>query len=179
MGQYTLEPFLSEEQITIKIKELAEKINKDFQGEDVLLVGLLRGSYMFLSDLSKYIKVNTFIDFMMLSSYGNNNVTSYTVKVLKDLEEDIYQKNVILVEDIVDTGHTLAKVINLLQTREPKTLSICTLLDKRERREIPIRVKYIGFVIPDKFIVGYGLDYQQKHRNLLEISIVNFIKEEK
>lgn len=172
MFKYSIKPLISKEEIHSKVKELSDKINKDYYNEDVLLVGLLRGSVIFLSDLARELNLNATIDFMTVSSYGNNTKTSRDVRILKDLDEDIMGRNVIVVEDIIDTGHTLKKVLEILKTRDPKTIKIATLLDKPERREVDINVDYVGFKIPDEFVVGYGIDYAQKHRTLPFIGVV-------
>ena len=164
MFKYRVDTLISREDIAIRVKELANEINKDFEGEEVLFVGLLRGSVVFLADLVREIEVEATMDFMTVSSYGNSTESSRDVKIIKDLEEDIRGRNVIIVEDIVDTGLTLRKVEDILMTREPKKLKIVTLLDKPERREVEIDVEYIGFKIQDDFVVGYGIDFAQKHR---------------
>ena len=172
MFKYAIDTLISKEKISEKVKELAEKIDNDFAGEEILLIGLLRGSVIFLSDLARELKTEATIDFMVVSSYGNKMESSRDVKILKDLEEDIQGRNVIIVEDIIDTGNTLQKVRQILETREPKKIKICTLLDKPERREVEISVDYIGFQIPDEFVVGYGIDFAQKHRTLPYVGIV-------
>jgi len=164
---YTIEELLSRETIAEKVSELGKKIERDFKNaEDIILVGLLRGSTIFLADLVREINLDAKLDFMVASSYGNAMDSSREVKILKDLEEDIHGKNVIIIEDIIDTGYTLEKVREILLLREPESLAICTLLDKPERREVDVPVDYIGFQIPDVFVIGYGIDYAQKHRNL-------------
>ena len=172
MFKYSIDTLISEKKIHEKVKELAREIDGDFEGEEILLIGLLRGSVIFLSDLARELKTEATIDFMVVSSYGNKMESSRDVKILKDLEEDIKGRNVIIVEDIIDTGNTLQKVQQILQTREPKNIKICTLLDKPERREVEISVDYTGFQIPDEFVVGYGIDFAQKHRTLPYIGIV-------
>lgn len=163
---YMIEKLISEEEISKRIIELANEINNDYHNEDLILVGLLKGSVIFLSDLSRKLTLNCKLDFMIISSYGNNMESSKDVRLLKDLDESIKNKNVLIVEDIIDTGYTLKKVIELLETREPKSLKICTLLDKPEKREVSVDVDYVGFKIPDEFVVGYGIDYAQNHRTL-------------
>ena len=172
MFKYSIDTLISEKKIHEKVKELAREIDRDFEGEEILLIGLLRGSVIFLSDLARELKTEATIDFMVVSSYGNKMESSRDVKILKDLEEDIKGRNVIIVEDIIDTGNTLQKVQQILQTREPKNIRICTLLDKPERREVEISVDYTGFQIPDEFVVGYGIDFAQKHRTLPYVGIV-------
>jgi len=165
--KYHIEVLIPEEEIKKKVRELGQQITKDYQNsEDVILVGLLRGSTIFLADLSREIDLEAKIDFMVVSSYGSAMESSREVKINKDLEEDIRGKDVIIVEDIIDTGYTLEKVRDYLLLKNPASFKICTLLDKPERREVPVEVDYVGFQIPDVFVVGYGIDYAQKHRNL-------------
>ncbi len=142
------------------------------------MVGLLRGSVVFLADLAREINLEAKIDFMVVSSYGDSMESSREVRINKDLEEDIRDKNVIIIEDIIDTGYTLDKVIDYLQLKSPSSLEICTLLDKPERREVAVDVKYVGFAIPDVFVIGYGIDYAQKHRNLPYIGKVVMMNNE-
>lgn len=163
---------LSEDQIKVKVYELAKQIERDFKGEELLVVGILKGASVFVSDLIRCIDLDVNIDFMSVSSYGNSTESSGTVKILKDLDVDIEGKNVLIVEDIIDSGLTLSNLVAALKTRNPKSLKLCTLLDKPERRKVDIKVDYIGFVIEDKFIVGYGIDYAEKYRNLPYIGIV-------
>lgn len=167
MMDYKIDEMISAEKIKIRVKELGTEIEKDYQGKgDIILVGLLRGSVVFLADLAREINLEAKIDFMVVSSYGNSMESSREVRINKDLEEDIKDKNVIIVEDIIDTGYTLEKVEEYLRLKSPSSLEICTLLDKPERREVSVSVKYVGFEIPDVFVIGYGIDYAQKHRNL-------------
>ncbi len=164
---YSIEELISAEKIAARISELAAEISKDYKGkEDIVLIGLLRGSVVFLADLARAIDLEAKMDFMVVSSYGNETVSSRDVRIDKDLAEDIRGLNVIIVEDIIDTGHTLSKVREMLLLREPASLTICTLLDKPDRRETEVPVNYIGFKIPDVFVIGYGIDYAQNHRNL-------------
>ena len=164
---YRIEELISQADIARRVKEMAAEIEKDYRGkEDIVLVGLLRGSVVFLADLAREIDLEAKMDFMVVSSYGNSTESSRDVRINKDLEEDIRGLNVIIVEDIIDTGHTLAKVREMLLLREPASLKICTLLDKPDRRESEVPVDYVGYQIPDVFVIGYGIDYAQKHRNL-------------
>ena len=173
MQKYSIKPYISEEDILKRVEELAEEIDKDFEGEDVLLIGLLRGSVVFLSDLCRKLKTADTLDFMVVSSYGNGMESSRNVKIIKDLEENVKDRNVLIVEDIIDTGNTLKKVKEIIETREPKKIKIVTLLDKPERREVDdIEVDYVGFKIPDEFVVGYGIDFAQKYRTLPYVGIV-------
>ncbi|MGL5737454.1 MAG: hypoxanthine phosphoribosyltransferase, partial [Plesiomonas shigelloides] len=137
-----------------------------------VLIGLLRGSFMFMADLARSIDLPQEVDFMTASSYGNSMNSNRDVRILKDLDDDINGKDVLIVEDIIDTGYTLSKVREILSLRSPKSLAICTLLDKPERREVEVPVEWVGFTIPDEFVVGYGIDYAQKYRNLSYIGKV-------
>ncbi len=164
---YRIETLIAEEAVKKRVEELGKQITRDYaEAEDIILVGLLRGSTIFLADLARKIELEAKIDFMVVSSYGNSMESSREVRIRKDLEEDIRSKNIIIVEDIIDTGYTLEKVRDYLLLKKPASLKICTLLDKPERREVPVAVDYVGFSIPDVFVIGYGIDYAQKHRNL-------------
>ncbi|CAM3225041.1 hypoxanthine phosphoribosyltransferase [Streptobacillus ratti] len=179
MMNYKIEVAITEEEIANKVDEIAKKISSDFEGQSLLLVGLLRGSAVFLADIARkidYNKVDLTLDFMNVSSYGNSMKSSREVRILKDLDEDVNNRHILIIEDIVDTGRTLSEVKKMLLMRNPKSLKICTLLDKPERREVEIDVDYIGFKIPDFFVVGYGIDYAQKHRTLPFIGKVVEIK---
>ena len=162
----------SQEEIEAKVIELAKQIEKDYKGQDLLLVGILKGASVFVADLMRKIDLNVNIDFMSVSSYGSGTVSSGTVKILKDLDVDIKDKNVLIVEDIIDSGITLRNLYDTLMTREPRSLKLCTLLNKPARKKVDVDVDYVGFVIEDKFIVGYGIDYDEKYRNLPYIAIV-------
>lgn len=166
---------LSENEIKQKVNELAQVIESEYEGQDILLVGILKGASVFVADLMRAIKLDVNIDFMSVSSYGSGTTSSGTVKILKDLDVDIDGKNVLIVEDIIDSGATLRNLYDTLMTRNPKSLRLCTLLDKPSRRKVNIDVDYVGFVIEDKFIVGYGIDYDEKYRNLPYIGIVEDI----
>mgnify|MGYP003290287570 CR=1 FL=1 len=163
---------ISEEDLKIKIKEMAEKISEAYKGEELVVVTVLKGGVMFSVDLMREIEVPVMIDFMSASSYGASSKSSGVVKIEKDLDMPIEGKNVLLVEDIIDSGRTLSYIADILRKRGPKSLEICTILDKPSRRVVDIDVKYIGFEIPDEFVVGYGLDYAQKHRNLPYVGIL-------
>lgn len=170
MKNYHIEPMISREEVRSRIQELAAEINhhyKQFQrSENLVVIGLLRGSFMFMADLVRLIDVPVEVDFMTASSYGSGTESSRDVKILKDLDGEIAGKDVLIVEDIIDTGFTLSKVRDILKLREPKSVAICTLLDKPSRREVEVPVEWVGFAIPDEFVVGYGIDYAQHHRNL-------------
>lgn len=162
----------SEEQVDARIAQLAAQISSDFEGEEIIAVGILRGGVYFCTELTKRITVPVIIDFIEASSYGAGTVSSGQVNITKDLIEDIEGKNVLIIEDIIDTGRTLSRLLENLKNRNPKTLRLCTLLDKPERRIVEVPVDYNGFQIPDQFVVGYGMDYAQKYRNLPYIGIV-------
>lgn len=157
---------IPEEEVDAKIKELGERISKDYAGKQVHLVCILKGSVFFTCELAKRITVPVMLDFIQVSSYGSGTVSSGNITIKKELDESIEGDNVIVVEDIIDSGNTLSRLIPILQARNPKVLKVCTLLDKPERREVDVKVDYNGFNIPDEFVVGYGLDYDQKYRNL-------------
>jgi hypoxanthine phosphoribosyltransferase len=160
-----------------RVRELAEEINKDFEGEDLLLICILRGALPFMVDLMRQISIPHAIDCMAISSYGAGKYTSDgNVRVTLDLQNNIQSKSVLLVEDIVDSGHTIAHVLELLKTRNPKSLKVCALLDKAERREAIVPIHYRGFVIPNKFVFGYGLDLDEYYRNLPFIGVVDLEK---
>ncbi len=167
-----LRVMISEEQVTKRIKELAEQISKDYEGKDIHLICILKGSVFFSCDLAKRLTIPVTIDFMSVSSYGNETVSSGRVRIVKDLDESIQGKHVLIIEDIIDSGRTLAYLMDLLGTRAPESLNICTLLDKPDRRVTDVEVKYVGFEIPDEFVVGYGLDYQQGYRNLPYVGVI-------
>jgi hypoxanthine phosphoribosyltransferase len=163
-------PLLTTRQIQAKVKELAQNISKDYVGKDILAVGILKGSFMFFSDIVRAIEVPLTLDFIVASSYVKSD-TSGEVKIHYDIREDISDKHVLLIDDIVDTGITLNQIRERILTRFPLSLKICTFLDKKERREVDIPLDYVGYVIPNQFVVGYGLDYDNKYRNLPYISI--------
>lgn len=163
---------LTEEQIKKRVKELADEITRDFPYGDTIFIGVLKGSVIFVSDLMRSMSVNVTMDFMAVSSYGMSSKTSGIVRILKDLDFDIEDRDVIIVEDIIDTGTTLKYLFEYLKARNPRSLKICCLLDKPERRNADIKADYVGFTIPDAFVVGYGLDYAEKFRNLPYIGIL-------
>lgn len=160
------EIMFSEQEIKEKVSEIGRKISDDYKNEDLVVIGVLKGANVFLSDLIRKITLPITIDFMAVSSYGLSTESSGVVKILKDLDFSIEGRNVLIVEDIIDTGLTLKYLYDNLSSRNPKSIKICSLLDKPERRKVDINVDYIGFEIPDKFIVGYGIDYAEKYRNL-------------
>jgi len=167
-----VEVLLTEEQIKKRVKELAEEISNDYQDKEPVLVSILKGSFMFLSDLLRNLKIQCTVDFVAISSYNGSTESTGVVRQLLDLRENPVNKDLLIVEDIVDTGITLNYLKKNLLTRNPRSLKICVLLDKKERRKDHIKIDYTGFVIPDKFVVGYGLDYQEKYRNLPYIGVI-------
>ena len=171
---FTVKEMISQETVENRIKEMAAQISKDYEGKSVHLVCILKGSVFFTCELAKYITVPVTIDFMQCSSYGADTKSSGIVKLAKDLDEPITGRDTIIIEDIIDSGRTLSHLLKLLSQRDPASLQLCTLLDKPDRRVVEVDVKYTGFEIPDKFVVGYGLDYDQKMRNLPYIGEVVF-----
>ena len=164
---YSVETLISEKDIKKRITELGEDINHFYKDtKKLLVVGLLRGSFVFIDDLARELKIPVEVDFMTASSYGNSMQSSNNIRILTDLNTDIKNLDVLLVEDIIDTGHTLNQVIKLLNNRKPKSLEVCCLLNKFSRRETDIESKWVGFDIPDEFVVGYGIDYAQDNRHL-------------
>lgn len=167
------EILFTEQQLKQRVAELGAAISRDYAGKDpVLLVSVLRGSYIFMADLSRAIDIPVQIDFMSVSSYGKGTSTSGQVEIKKDLSDSIEGVHVIVVEDILDSGNTLNYLLHVLSARHPASISLCTLLDKPERREKPITADYVGFTVPNAFIVGYGLDYAEKYRNLPYIGVL-------
>ena len=163
---------LGEEEVNKRINEVAEQINKDYAGKDIHLICILKGGVFFTCELAKRLTIPVSMDFMSVSSYGAGTVSSGVVKIIKDLDEPLEGKDVLIVEDIIDSGRTLYYLIDILKKRNPKSVHLCTLLDKPERRVKDVKVDYVGFNIPDEFVVGYGLDYAQKYRNLPFIGVV-------
>ena len=157
-----------------RIQQIAAKISKDYAGKQVHLVCVLKGGAFFMCELAKRISVPVSLDFMSVSSYGSDTKSSGVIRIVKDLDESLKDKDVIVVEDIVDSGRTLSYLLKMLQSRGPRSLALCTLLDKPERRVVDVNVNYTGFQIPDEFVVGYGLDYDQRYRNLPYIGVVKF-----
>ena len=166
---------ISKREIDKRVKELAKQISIDYKGKDLIVVGILKGSFIFLSDLIRKIKVPCIIDFMQLSSYGSNTISSTEVRIISELKTIIKGKDVLIVEDIIDSGLTMAFLSQYLNVRDPKSIKVCTLLNKKERRTIPFTPDYIGFDIPNEFVIGYGLDFDEKYRSLPYISKVEKI----
>lgn len=168
------EILISEDEIQQRIRELGEQISQDYQGQELILVCILRGGVLFLTDLMRHISVPHTLEFMAVSSYGvGARQSSGQPRINLDVNTDIRNRNVLIIEDIVDSGHTIRAVLDFLSTRQPKSLRVCTLLDKANRRETPVPVDYLGFSIPDKFVFGYGLDIDEYYRNLPFIGTVN------
>ena len=163
---------LSEEQLSQKIAELGEEISKDYQGKEIVAICVLKGAILFMADLARAVKVPMALDFMAVSSYGNGTSSSGTVRILKDLDNSIEGKHVLVVEDIIDSGVTLKYLLKNLKSRKPASIKLCTLLNKPERRRVEVDIDYCGFTVPDYFLVGYGLDYAEKYRNLPFIGIL-------
>lgn len=173
---YAIDPFISAKAIAARVEALGAEITRHYHDSDrLVVVGLLRGSFMFVADLVREIGLPVEVDFLEASSYGNATTSSKEVRILKDLRGEIGGRDVLVVEDIVDSGHTISHVKRLLESRSPKRLEVCALLDKPSRREVPIRATWTGFEIPDEFVVGYGLDFAQRHRNLPHIGKVRFL----
>ena len=165
---------ISEEAVAKKIAEMGAQISKDYEGDSVYLLCILKGGVFFTTELAKHITVPVNIDFMSVSSYGGETTSSGIVRIVKDLDTPTEGKNVLIAEDIIDTGRTLAYLMEHLKQRKPKSLKLCTLLDKPERRVSDVKVDYTGFEIPDEFAVGYGLDYDQRYRNLPYVGVIEF-----
>lgn len=163
---------ISKDELSQRVKELGAQITKDFEGEEVIVVGVLKGSVLFMTDLIREIDLPMDIDFMVVSSYEGSTVSSGNVKIIKDVNIDVAGKNVIIVEDIIDSGRTMHSLKELFEVRDCKVFKICTLLDKKERRKIEIDADYVGFDVPNEFVVGYGLDYDGKYRNLEDIGVL-------
>lgn len=165
---------LAEEEVDRRIQEIGDQISKDYEGKQVHLICVLKGGAFFMCELAKRITVPVSLDFMSVSSYGSSTKSSGVVRIVKDLDEPLKDKDVLVVEDIVDSGRTLSYLLDMLKDRGPKSVKLCTLLDKPERRVVDVHVDYTCFQIPDEFVVGYGLDYDQRYRNLPYIGVVEF-----
>ena len=166
------EVLFSEEQLKNRVQEIARQITADYQGKEIMLISVLRGSFVFMADLCRAIDLPCTLDFMAVSSYGKGTKSSGQVQITKDPSEDITDRHIIVVEDILYSGNTLSYLLKILENRHPASIRLCTLLDKPERRVKPVQVHYSGFTIPDAFVVGYGLDYAEKYRNLPYIGIL-------
>ena len=175
---YVIDQLISAKAIAARVEGLAREIGQFYAGTDKLVVvGLLRGSFVFIADLVRELDLPVEVDFIEVSSYGNSTESSREVRIMKDLRGEIEGRDVLVVEDIVDTGHTLARVLEFLRTRRPARLEACALLDKPSRREVEVKARWVGFEIPDEFVVGYGIDYAQRNRNLPHIGKVRFVSE--
>jgi len=175
--KYVIDEMISAKAIAARVEALAREISEFYAGSDKLVVvGLLRGSFVFIADLVRELDLPVEVDFLEVSSYGNATQSSREVRILKDLRSPIEGRDVLVVEDIVDTGHTLKRVLEMLRTRNPARLEACALLDKPSRREVDVKAKWVGFEIPDRFVVGYGIDYAQRNRNLPHIGAVRFVE---
>ncbi|MGA2903490.1 MAG: hypoxanthine phosphoribosyltransferase [Candidatus Korobacteraceae bacterium] len=163
---------ITRQQIAAKVAEMGARITADFAGEPVVLIGVLKGATIFLADLARHIQLDASFDFIAVSSYGNARQHSGEVRLVKDVDQSLEDRNVILVEDLLDTGLTLVYIKNLLQAHQPKSFKIAALLDKVSRRSQPIHADYVGFVIPDEFVVGYGLDFAERYRNLPDVWVL-------
>ena len=170
--EHVINILISQEKLTQRIRELAEQISRDYAGKEIHLICVLKGGAYFMTELSKYITIPVTIDFMAVSSYGSKTVSSGIVKIIKDHDEPNEGKNVLVVEDIVDTGFTLSYLLEMLRDRKPASLKLCAMLNKPDRRVREVKIDYLGFDIPDEFVVGYGLDYDQHYRNLPYIGVV-------
>ncbi len=168
---------IPEDKVDERIAQLGEQISQDYAGKQVHLIGILKGSIFFICELAKRITVPVTMDFMSVSSYGAGTKSSGVVKLIKDLDEPINGKDVLIVEDIIDSGRTLSYLLNNLSSRQPNSIRLCTMLDKPERREVEVEVDYQGFRIPDEFVIGYGLDYDQRYRNLPYIGVLSLNEE--
>ena len=168
----TIKVLISEEQVKERIKELGAEISKAYEGKSLHLICILKGSIFFTCELARYITVPVTIDFITVSSYGNGKTSTGKVSIIRDLTEGIQARDVLVIEDIVDTGRTLSYLMEMLKERKPASIKLCTLLDKPNRRTHPVDVEYVGFEVPDEFIVGWGLDYAQNYRNLPYIGIL-------
>jgi hypoxanthine phosphoribosyltransferase len=166
------EVLVSEERLQARVAELGAEISRDYEGRDLVMIGVLKGAVLFLSDLMRSITVPCEVDFMAVSSYGSKSDSSGVVRILKDLDAPIEDRDVLIVEDIIDSGLTLQYLLRNLRARNPRSLEVCSLLTKPERRRVELPIKYVGFEIPNRFAIGYGLDYAQRHRNLSYVAVL-------
>ncbi|WP_300328694.1 hypoxanthine phosphoribosyltransferase [Fusobacterium sp.] len=173
-----IDTLISKEELAVRVAELGKQIAKDYEGKDLVCVGLLKGSVVFMADLIKTIDLDLTIDFMKVSSYGGGTDSTGVVKILKDVDEEVTGKDVLLIEDIVDTGLTIANVKEFIAKKRPNSVKVCTLLDKPSRRKVDVKAEYSGFEIPDAFVIGYGLDYAEKYRNLPFVGVLTLDKKD-
>ncbi len=174
MSMESVSVLIPEEEVEKKIREIAEQITKDYAGRELKLICILKGSVFFTTELAKRIGLPVKLDFMSVSSYGDDVTSSGRVRIVKDLDESIRGQHVLVIEDIIDSGHTLSFLLEMLKSRQPESIALCTLLDKPSRRVVDVHVDYTGFEIPDEFVVGYGLDYAQRYRALPYIGVLHF-----
>ena len=170
-----LKVLIGRDEISAKTKELAARITRDYEGKELLLVGVLKGGFMFLSDLAREIRMDVGIDFISCSSYGNSTVSSGVVRIMKDIDYDITGKHVLLVEDLIDTGLTLTYLKDLFNAKCCASVKVCAILDKPSKRKVDLEPDYQGIIIPDRFVVGYGLDYAERYRNLPDVCVIEEI----
>lgn len=171
-------PIVTQEQMRTRIRELGRQISADYAGKDLVLVGVLKGAYAFYADLARAIRIPVRVDFIVVASYGSRSKTSGKVKLVTELTEDIKGRDVLLVEDIVDSGLTVQHLVKSLAKKKPRSIRVCTLLSKPDRRVVDVQVEYVGFKIPNQYVVGYGLDYQQKYRNLPYLAVLDQMEEQ-
>jgi hypoxanthine phosphoribosyltransferase len=172
MGEVKKEILISKPEIDDRVQRLADEISRDYEGKELVLIGILKGAFVFMADLIRCLRIPCEVDFVRLASYGAGTVSSGNIMITKDVETPIRGRDVIIVEDIVDTGLTLSFLVDKLKEREPESLKVCVLLDKKERRKVPFEAEYVGFDIPDRFVVGYGLDFNERYRFLPDVCAI-------
>ena len=172
MGEVKKEILISKPEIDDRVQRLADEISRDYEGKELVLIGILKGAFVFMADLIRCLRIPCEVDFVRLASYGAGTVSSGNIMITKDVETPIRGRDVIIVEDIVDTGLTLSFLVDKLKEREPESLKVCVLLDKKERRKVPFEAEYVGFDIPDRFVVGYGLDFNEMYRFLPDVCAI-------
>jgi hypoxanthine phosphoribosyltransferase len=172
MGEVKKEILISKPEIDDRVQRLADEISRDHEGKELVLIGILKGAFVFMADLIRCLRIPCEVDFVRLASYGAGTVSSGNIMITKDIETPIRGRDVIIVEDIVDTGLTLSFLVDKLKEREPESLKVCVLLDKKERRKVPFEAEYVGFDIPDRFVVGYGLDFNEMYRFLPDVCAI-------
>jgi hypoxanthine phosphoribosyltransferase len=172
MGEVKKEILISKPEIDDRVQRLADEISRDYEGKELVLIGILKGAFVFMADLIRCLRIPCEVDFVRLASYGAGTVSSGNIMITKDIETPIRGRDVIIVEDIVDTGLTLSFLVDKLKEREPESLKVCVLLDKKERRKVPFEAEYVGFDIPDRFVVGYGLDFNERYRFLPDVCAI-------
>jgi len=172
MSEVRKEILIAKTDIDKRVKELADTISRDYEGREVILVGILKGAFVFMADLIRYLRIPCQVDFVRLASYGAGTKSAGNITISKDIETSIRDRDVLVVEDILDTGLTLSSLVERLKTRDPRSLKVCVLLDKKDRRKVPFEAEYVGFNIPDRFVVGYGLDFNEMYRFLPDICVI-------